>query len=439
MLEKQLCDLVKGKKVLILGFGREGKSTLRMLKQISGYSFISIADRNELPDVSNEADKILSGENYLECIDDYDVVFKSPGVVLPRHRSEYKAYITSQIEQFLKCFCRRTIGITGTKGKSTTTSLLYHVLSSSGMKCTLAGNIGIPVFDIDEEAENDGDTKIVLELSCHQLEYCDYSPSTALFLNVYEDHLDHYGSVELYRKAKTNIYTHQSENDILYCLPEFVPEEGTFKSRLRLVDVKELPFKNFEELKGAKLRGEHNLTDCAFVYAVASSLGIGDDEFADAVVTFSPLPHRLEMIGKKNGAEYYDDSISTTAESTMNAIKSIKNAKTIILGGMDRGIHYKELIDFLLDCGIKNIAFMYESGKRMYDLLLKENSISNHHLKAGVNVRLFDNLKDAVSWAVANTFDGEACILSPASASYGDFKNFEERGDMYRRMIFENE
>ena len=155
----------------------------------------------------------LQVQDYQKCLNDYDVVFKSPGVVLEKPVKEYTSQILSQTELFFQCFRDQIIGITGTKGKSTITTLIYHLLKEAGMDTILVGNIGIPVFDHMEEVGPD--TRIVCELSCHQLEYMTVSPHIAILTNLHEEHLDHYGTLEKYVQAKRHIYSNQKEEDVL--------------------------------------------------------------------------------------------------------------------------------------------------------------------------------------------------------------------------------
>jgi UDP-N-acetylmuramoylalanine--D-glutamate ligase len=201
--------------------------------------------------------------------------------------------------------------------------LLYHILKTNDIPCLLAGNIGIPVFDIISDIKPE--TVVILELSCHQLEYCNYSPSLSLLLNIFEDHLDHYGSMTNYIRAKKNIYLHQHPLDVLFCNEDLRPSKLESVSRTIIVNRDGLPFDNMESINDVKLKGQHNLNNCAFVYYVSKSFGITDSEFIESLKSFEPLPHRLERIGSKNGVEYYDDSISTTVESAISAVKSIRN------------------------------------------------------------------------------------------------------------------
>ncbi len=413
-------NLIDNKKVLILGYGREGKSTYNLLKKIGTYQELAIADQKEITDI---VEKVIFGDDYLECLDNYDIVIKSPGVALPQDVSAYKCRITSQIELFVTEYREKIIGITGTKGKSTTSSLLYHILKKNNIKTLFAGNIGKPVFDIIDEIEED--TTIVIELSVHQLEYLKVSPHQALFLNIYEDHLERYNTLENYRNIKENIYRYQKADDFLYCLEEYKPTN--ISSNIKVINNK-LPFADFKEIGFKGLQGKHNLVNISFVYEVARKYNISDESFIKALITYVGLPHRLEYIGTKSKVDYYDDSISTTVESTINAMESIENAKIILLGGMDRGIDYTKLITYLKTKDLDYIITMYDSGKRIYQLL-EEAKVPN--------IKYIETLEKTVSFVLENAKENTACILSPASASYGYFKDFEERGDKYKMYIFD--
>jgi len=416
-------ELISDKKVLILGFGREGQSTLNLLRRVGGYKSVGIADGRT--DITVDGVSLHLGEGYQGVLDDYDVVFKSPGIVLEKTPSEYRCTVTSQVEQFLGRYSAQTVGVTGTKGKSTTSTLIHTVLSHSGRNTVFAGNIGIPVFDtIDSIAD---DTIIVLELSCHQLEYCRYSPHISVLLNLYEDHLDHYGTYEKYVAAKMNIFLNQQENDIVYCRDDELSLFDGCKSRVVVPDGKNMPFSSLREVEGVRLVGEKNYLNCCFVHSVVGNFGITDEEFISALKEFSPLPHRLERFATINGADYYDDSISTTVESAINAMESVENADTIIIGGMDRGIDYTGLVEYLLTSRMENIILIYASGKRISEM--------SEELKKTKNIVLLDDIYAAAEWALANMKSGRACLLSPAAASYGYFRNFEERGDEFKKAI----
>lgn len=427
-MKETIRNLVKDKKVLILGFGREGQSSFRMVSAVGGYSCLDIADANAVSSDLTSSHQVITGTKYLDCLNDYDVVFKSPGIVLPKDIKEYNCRITCQADLFLEVYGAQTIGITGTKGKSTTSSLLYHILKECGKDVLFGGNIGIPIFDITDQIHPR--TIIVFELSCHQLEYAKFAPSKAILLNLYEDHLDHYGTVEKYWNAKKNIYRNQGYCDFLFCNPEFLPASGDCKATVIKVKSQDLPFNSFEEIPGVTLRGTHNLFNTAFVYDVCRRYDISDEDFKAALATFKTLAHRLQFIGKLDDIDYYDDSISTTVESAISAVKAISNAGTLLLGGMDRGIDYDPLVEFLPTTNLEHVILMYDSGKVILEKL--QATASPEFMK---KVHYIEDLADACAFAKANASRGTAVILSPASASYGVFKNFEQRGDFFKEQI----
>lgn len=452
---------IEGKKVLVLGFGREGKLNLEILLRAGGAGKLAIADQNEIniEEVSKLAGEkylknidTITGASYLSSIDEFDIVFKSPGVVLPKPFSEYKALITSQAEYFLKIYGSRTIGITGTKGKSTTTTLIYHELKENGFDALLVGNIGIPAFGLIDEIKED--TKIVFELSCHQLEYGKYSPHIAIYLNVFPEHLDHYGNFEKYRASKENIYKNQKKGDRLYCGTGVIPKEGEAKSDVTVIydfnrDDKE--FENDEHVTTfvennfisyktytmgidedeTALKGFHNFFDIALAFAVCTDIGISVEGFEKALKTYKTLPHRLEFVGNINGIKFYDDSISTIPATAIEAMQTIKDTDTIIIGGMDRGIDYEPLIKYLETSAVSNIILMEATGLRIKE----EIKTGYMELNNSDRLHLVENLYEAVKLAKKITKQGKSCIMSPAAASYGIFKNFEERGEVFKKLV----
>lgn len=427
---KQLLDsLIKNKRVLVLGFGREGRSTLKLLSELSDAASLAVSDVKDVSGELPEGVKCICGEGYLDCLNDFDIVFKTPGIVLPKNVSEYTCEITSQTEVFIEAFKDKVIGITGTKGKSTTSSFIYYLLKECNKDVLFAGNIGIPVFDIASQVKEN--TIIVIELSCHQLEYAKTSPHRAILLNIYEDHLDHYGTREKYALAKKNIYIHQTPSDYLYTTKEVIDEWGEAPSQTTFVTKDMCPFKSFEELEKTNFRGEHNLLNLSFAYEVGKNYGITDEEFIRAVENFETLPHRLEKVGTFGGVDYFDDSISTTVKSTISAVESVKNATVLLVGGMERNIDYSELISYVAGSKrLKKLICMYESGERIYNLysaFTKDND-------APVALKVKD-LEEAVALSKKVSREGEAVLLSPAAASYGYFKNFEERGDMFKSLV----
>ena len=428
-----LKNLVADKKVLILGFGREGRSTYNVIKDMP--CEIGIADKN---DVAFNADvKFFMGDDYQKAIYDYDLVFKSPGIVLEDQCEKVLSKIVAQADCMIKRYKDQIIGITGTKGKSTVTTLIYHILKNAVGNCILMGNIGIPAFDM--LGDIDEKSILVYEFSCHQLEYSPYSPHTGVLLNIFPEHLDHYGTVEKYEMAKKNIYLNQNADDVLICNIDNVPDMLYNKGNLVTVSLDKkadvyvednaiVDFDkviNFTDLE-SNLLGRHNMYNIAICYNICKRYGVSLEEFKKHLKTYKPLPHRLEFAGEYDGVKYYDDSISTIGETTIQGLESLENVGTLIIGGMDRGICYDVLVEFLKGYKLDNIICMYDTGKLLYDRLKDCGD---------KNVVLVDDLENAVVKAKDITPKGKVCLMSPAAASYGFFKNFEERGDKFKEYI----
>ena len=447
MIEK-IEPWIKGKRILLLGYGREGQSTWNVLRRLGTYEALDIADLKAPAALPEDGTVWHTGPDYQKCMDDYDVVFKSPGIVLERPENEYRCSILSQTEVFFQCFRDQIIGITGTKGKSTVTTLLYHLLKQAGMDALLVGNIGIPALDHMEEVKPD--TRIVFELSCHQLEYMTVSPHIGILVNIHEEHLDHYGTMEKYVEAKHHIFKNQRPDDILICNVQCLPGEGTCPSGLiragmdgsgKELDVVQEQDGTWVHFRGKsfciptdeiKLLGQHNYFDIGVAYGVCSILGMDDQVFARGLKTYEPLPHRLQYIGEREGVKYYDDSISTICDTTIQALKTLKDTDTVLIGGMDRGIDYRELIEYLSDCQVPHIILMEATGKRIY----KEIHKYYPEFKNRARLILAEHLEDGVKRARQITRPGTSCVLSPAAASYGIFRNFEERGETFSRLVF---
>ena len=448
-MKRKIIQEFTGKKVLILGFGREGRSTYNFIKKNNIDCTIGIADINEITDkeVLDENVELHTGPNYLEAMNKYDVIMKTPGQSFKNvDLTKIRDKITSQTELFLKYGKDKIIGITGTKGKSTTASLIYAMLKEK-YNVLLVGNIGLPAFEEMDEYNNID--YFVYELSSHQLQFVDCSPHIAVLLNMYEDHLDHYKSYEEYKESKRNIYKYQNEKDY-YIFND--KEKDVLNGKRELVqqcigvgnDVTNNTlsccysqnsvwlnihgdFMTIAELHNENIQGEHNWYNIAVASAVAKILNVDNKGLQKAVREFKPLAHRLENIGVYNGVTYIDDSIATIPEAVISAVQSIPNINTVIIGGMDRGINYTSLIEFLSQDKVKNIILMYESGKKIYEELIKK--------QLNCNIIYTEDLEKAVQSAIKVTEKGTICLMSPAAASYGVFKNFEERGDKFKEYV----
>lgn len=419
MFEK-IKECLDAKRILILGFGKEGRSTLSFINDHIEPLSITVADKNPINDPLPDGVALKCGDDYMLGLDAYDVIIKSPGITFADQQQSVIAKTTSQTDLFLKEFRKQTIGITGTKGKSTTTTLIYHILKNSGLDAVLTGNIGIPPLDSARLMK--ADSVAVFEMSCHQLEFQRVSPRIAVLLNLFEDHLDHYGTREKYVEAKEHIFLHQQKDDCLVISADCIEQTEKAVSKVISVDkatVKEPP------VDGISLVGNHNNYNIEVAKKVTELFDVSFEDFCSALKTYTPLPHRLEYVATKNGVEYYDDSISTVCQTTIQAVVSLKGVETVIVGGMDRGIDYTELADFFKENPLKNIILAYESGKRIAKMLEERK----------VSYIMADDLEEAVRLAAEHTSEGKRCVLSPAAASYGYFKNFEERGDVFKALV----
>ena len=435
-----LVKYLKGKKIIILGFGREGKSTYKLIRKYLKEQTIYIADQKEKTDfLENDKNAIyIGGKNYLENLEEYDLIIKTPGIsFVGIDTSKYIYKIKSQLELLLEFFNVFTIGVTGTKGKSTTSSLIYTILKEQNIKTMLLGNIGTPAFDYIDKI--DEETVLVLEMSSHQLEYMNLCPNIAILLNIYPEHLDHYASFEEYAQAKCNIFKNQKgadyfiynlDNEILQKLVNSpkakaygvsLKENGDICIKNNYVYFKEKPIYNIKSPR--KLLGEYNLNNIMFALGVSQILKLDLDKTIKSIQNFEPLHHRLEFVGKYNDISYYDNSIGTIPMATMEAVKVLKNVDTLIIGGMDRGLDYTEFIEFLNKSNITNVICMPKSGHDIATKLKKEK------------VYIVETMEEAVKIAKKVTNKGKSCLLSPAAASYGFFKNFEEKGNIYQELV----
>ena len=417
--EEQLRALLKGRKILIAGYGREGKSAERLIQRLVPETPYTIAVQVESGKWRDESD---------EWHEDwpFDMVIKSPGI--PNFQfSTFNFQLTSLTDLFLQVYGDMTIGVTGTKGKSTTASLIHHLLPGS----ILAGNIGIPLFDILDGLKED--SIVVAELSCHQLENIHRGPHIAVLLNLFQEHLDHYENYMGYKMAKMQIGLKQRADDHFFWCADAIELDDLVRSQAmpgmlhpyRLTDATE------EErmlLNACPLEGDHNRSN-ALVACRVAMLALSTIHYPlptkETFASFQGLRHRMEKVGCYKDITWYDDSISTIPAAAIAAVRALGRVDTLILGGFDRGIDYTPLVDFLKESPIKNLVFVGAAGRRM---------LSTFHFPLSTYI-VEDDYKKIVPWCAEHTPQGGVVLLSPAAASYDAFKNFEHRGDFFREQI----
>lgn len=448
-----IIDNIKDKNICILGFGKEGKSTYNFIRRHLKDKFITIIDKN---DVSNSEElnsdnniNVIYGDEYLNNLEIYDLIFKTPGITFKdMNIDNIKSKLTSQLEVILEAFKNNVIGITGTKGKSTTSTLMYNILIDQGKDAYLLGNIGNPMLD-DVEKFNEN-TYLVIEMSAHQLEFVKISPHIGVVLNLFEDHLDHSGTVYHYHENKMNMFKYQNKDDIaIYSLDNENTvnwiNNNNYQSKLYKVTLNKTNSENAIYLDGDNvvyedniiynknnertLIGEHNLSNIMTCLLISNLFNLDLNKVVQSIKDFKPLEHRMELVGTFDGVTYYNDSIATIPMATINAINALEKVDTLIFGGMDRGIEYDSLIEYLSKCNVNNLICMPTTGYNIGKAL--------EELKINKNIYYIEYLADAVKLAKKITEKGKICLMSPAASSYEYFKNFEEKGRKFKELVKE--
>jgi UDP-N-acetylmuramoylalanine--D-glutamate ligase len=429
----QIIEYIKEKKILILGYGREGISTYNYIRKHLPEKKITIADKNYIKIDDKNVD-LICGDDYLLYLGDFDLVFKSPGIAfLDDVKYPPTTEITCQTDMFLRFAKPTVVGITGSKGKTTTSTLIYEMLKAGGKNTCLIGNIGVPVFEKADEGE---DLIAVIEMSSHQLEFTTASPEVAVLVNIYEEHLDHYKTgFSGYANSKLNITRYQTrdnyfvyndEQDVGHGL-DITKSIGGTPHKVGFTKAQKDEFVNELWHSTEHLKGEHNRQDIAYALEVARIFGVDDDSIRNAIKGFNGIEHRMEFDGNFKGVSYYNDSIATIPTAVMGAIKALGNVETLIFGGLDRGIDYKDFIAFLKDCNINNLVGLPGTGHNIIDELKK--------LGCTKNMVCAKDMADGVSLCDKYTEKGKSCLFSPAAASYNYYKNFEEKGKHFKELV----
>ena len=440
MYDKIINKINESKNLAILGFGKEGKSTYNFIRRYLNSKKIYILDANK--DLLNTCEflksdsniELILGENYLNSLEEFDFIMKSPGVKISDNiYIKIEKNIYSQMSLAVEQYRDNIIGITGTKGKSTTSSLLYKVISDQNKDCLLLGNVGIPIFDNLEKINKN--TILVIEMSIYQAESIKNSPHIGIVLNLFEEHLNYHGTLENYYYSKLNMFKYQNETD--YAI--YTSKNETLSNLINInnyksnkIDIsKEFIFNNDEIYYNNKLiynkneerllLGEHNLTNILFVLRISLLLNLDMNKVIESIKTFKPLEHRMEYVGTYNNIKYYNDAIATIPEATINCIETIKTVDTIIFGGLDRGIDYNKLIEYFNKSNIKNFICMPETGYKISEKLINKK------------IYKVETLEKAVK--IAKEVTKNTCLLSPAAPSYNAFKNFEEKGKKYKELV----
>lgn len=455
---KERMKEIVGKSILILGYGREGQSVHRYLVEHFPHLTIGIADKISVKPILNDNVALHTGGAYLEALSQYDTVVRSPGV--PPFLSEFFAYqkhgghTSSATNIFFSVCPGKIIGVTGTKGKSTTASLIAEILKTTYADVRLVGNIGQPALDFLEGS--DQDTIFVAELSSHQLADIRYSPQVAVILAIVPEHFDYYPDLASYAAAKGNIVARQSTNDIVVFNPSnALADKQAKRSRgkklmyglkqrdraIAFIEKKAIVTNAYgvkeEILPVSEIPLLGNLDNVLAAVAVGIAFDVPVPLMRGAIGAFHPLPHRLEFVGEFRRIRFYNDSLSTIPEATIHALEALgSDVATLIAGGYDRGLDFTKLGEYLVKTSIKTLILFPPTGEKIWKAV-KQATQATPATPARPEIHKFDvkTMKEAVRLAYQHTPPGKICLLSPASASFNLFRDYEDRGNQFKEWV----
>ena len=392
-------------KIAILGFSREGQSLYKFLKKQPSYKKAEffILDQDTKLKIPKGVTPVL-GKKYLNNIKEYDQVFRSPGV--PYHLVKKHKNITSPTELFFKLCPAKIIGITGTKGKGTTATLIYKILKCCKKDAYLVGNIGKPA--IDSLAKLKKSSWVVFELSSFQLQGIKQSPHVAVMLDLFPDHMEVHTSYQEYVNAKKNIHRHQKSSDKAFF-------------------VKDLDLKKFKAFssKDLKIPGEHNFKNAVMAYTVTKNLKCPKKKIIETITKFKGNEHRLEFIKQIKGVSFYNDSASTNPQTTIAAVKAFSEPKILIAGGYDKNLSYQPWGKVFPKANIKALILIGDNKQKIKKALVKKN----------LSIKTASSLKEAVQLAKKLAVQNDVVILSPGAASFDMFNGYDDRGQKFKNLI----
>ncbi len=444
-------NYVKGKKIGVVGIGISNIPLIELLCENG--AIVTAYDKKTEEELCENGKKLkdmgarlVCGENYLDNLSG-DIIFKTPGMRFD-HSALVKArekgsIITSEMEVFFEVCPSKIIAVTGSDGKTTTTTLIYKILTESGYNCHLGGNIGTPLLSRTDEIKETDIT--VLELSSFQLHTMKKSADVAVVTNISPNHLDMHKSYEEYIEAKCNIFLNQNEegvlvvnkaNDVSYSLRENAKGKITVFGYDNSCDVYTENGEIFafgEKIMNEadiKIPGKHNVEN--YMAAISAAKGLAKKEAIISVArSFGGVEHRIEFVRELDGVRYYNSSIDSSPNRTINTLK-VFDKVILIAGGKDKGISYDELGEWLAK-KTKHIVLIGKTGpviKESLDKYVKETGIG-----ADIKTEFCQNYEEAVSAARKASEKGDVVLLSNASTSFDMFNNFEERGNLFKNIV----
>ena len=442
--------MYKDNKILILGFARSGYDSAKLLIKRGNKVIVTDnkgrdkLDQEKIKELENLGVEFILGNTDVSILDEtFDYLIKSPGVpikhpfVLRANDLNVKVVNEVEVSYHLLPDNVKLISITGTNGKTTTTSLTYEIIKEAFPNTFLVGNIGIPFTSILENIKEED--IIVSEISCQQLANLeDFKPGIAVMTNLFPAHIDFFGDFETYKKVKAKLFKNQTEDDIAILNLEnndVLEETRDIKSKKLYFSSKQksdiylngtkIYYKDDEvmDIGIMKIRGIHNVENVMCAIAVAKQLNVSNEIIRKVVSNFVGVAHRLEFSGEVNDVKYYNDTEATNIKSTQIALDAFSEPIVLILGGLDRGQDFNELKDYMKNVkAIIGIGECRERVKKFGDSL-------------GIDTHIYEHLKEGFKKCVELANNGDVVLLSPASASWDQYKECEERGDEFKECV----
>lgn len=446
------------RKVAIIGLGVSNIPLLDYLHENNAR--VTVFDDKEIDQIPKDVmDKITKysfsfsfGKNSLSKLVGFDLIFRSPSC-LPTNpalsaESDRGAIVTSEIEMLMKMCPCKVIGVTGSDGKTTTTSLVASILKKAGYKCYLGGNIGVPLFTKLNEITPEN--IVVLELSSFQLMGMDISPEISVITNITPNHLNIHKDYQEYIDAKKNIFKFQSQDGILITnfdneVTKQISKEANgkviyFSSKQKLDDgyivdgdvIKECDDKlrkHILNVKDVKLRGVHNFENICTAIAATRTL-VDIDTAIEAIKQFESVEHRIEFVREVFGVKWYNDSSSSSPTRTISGLNAFSEDIVLIAGGYDKKLDYKPIAKPIVD-KVKTLILLGQTSGKIFDAVKEELEKQNKT----IDIYMCNNLPDTVEVAKKHAKSGQVVLFSPASASFDMFKNFAERGEKFKDLV----
>ena len=447
---------LKQSKIAVIGAGVSNIPLIKYLIKLN--CNITLFDNKEFDKLNNDIKDLINnqtinaylGKDNLTKLEGFNIIFRSPSMLPTNEYLEKEksrgAIITTEVEQVIKYSKAKIIGVTGSKGKTTTTTIINEIMTKMGYITYLGGNIGIPLFDkLDEITKED---IVILELSSFQLMNMEVSPNIALITNISPDHLDIHSSYEEYIEAKKYLFKNQTSKDLLILnnndeiVKEFNKEaKGNVKyfginyiKDSFVLDDNFICYNNEKILDTNKfiLKGKHNyLNICAALNAIKEFINVNNQELENIIASINSVHHRLEFVREINGIKWYNDSASTTPDKSLAGINAFNEDIVLIAGGYDKNIEYDTLALPIINKVSKLILFGATKNK-IYDAVMKE--IKNH-TNVKTKIYVMDSLEDVIDIAFKVSEKGEVVLFSPASASFDMFENAYARGDLFKEIV----